>query len=136
MPFPVSRFPFPASLLPSHVSSFKFHLSRSHPTHRKLTHQKSVLLGIGLNIEILLLCITHFIMKLMMFIGNDLIESIPLNRDQIQRPGYIGSIKRMLKVKYNQLIQQFQEPVEFLVQPVHAESSSQTPQKEGHLKSM
>lgn len=54
-------------------------------------------------------------MQLMMFIGNDLIESIPLDQKQFQRPGYIGSFKRMLKLKYMQLIREIHEPVEFLI---------------------
>ena len=54
-------------------------------------------------------------MKLMMYIGNDLIESIPLDLDKIPKPGYVGSFKRNLKQKYKELIQQFAEPPEFLV---------------------
>jgi hypothetical protein len=54
-------------------------------------------------------------MKLMMYIGNDLIESIPLDIDKIPKPGYVGSFKRNLKQKYKELIQQFAEPPEFLV---------------------
>ena len=55
------------------------------------------------------------LMKLMMYIGNDLIESIPLDLDKIPKPGYVGSFKRNLKIKYRELIQQFQDPPEFLV---------------------
>jgi len=54
-------------------------------------------------------------MELMMYIGNDLIESIPLDDDRISKPGYVGSIKRCLKVKHNELIQQHGERPEFLV---------------------
>lgn len=54
-------------------------------------------------------------MKLMMYIGNDLIEAIPLNLKDIPKPGYVGSVKRSLKIKYRELIQQFPEPPEFLV---------------------
>ena len=54
-------------------------------------------------------------MKLMMYIGNDLIESVPLEQKDIPRPGYVGSFKRALKMKYNELIQQYPEPPEFLV---------------------
>jgi hypothetical protein len=54
-------------------------------------------------------------MQLMMYIGNDLIESIPLDDDRISKPGYVGSIKRCLKIKYNELIQQYAERPEFLV---------------------
>jgi hypothetical protein len=55
------------------------------------------------------------VMNLMMYIGNDLIEAIPLDLDKIPKPGYVGSFKRNLKQKYKELIQQFSEPPEFLV---------------------
>jgi hypothetical protein len=54
-------------------------------------------------------------MQLLMYIGNDLIESIPLDDDRISKPGYVGSIKRCLKIKYDELIQQYAERPEFLV---------------------
>lgn len=54
-------------------------------------------------------------MKLMMYIGNDLIEAIPLELDRISKPGYVGNIKRVLKMKYNELIQQYDEKPEFLI---------------------
>jgi hypothetical protein len=36
-------------------------------------------------------------MNLMMFLGNDLIEAIPLEKDSIPVPGYLGHFKRALK---------------------------------------
>jgi hypothetical protein len=54
-------------------------------------------------------------MQLMMYIGNDLIEAIPLDLRDIPKPGYVGSVKRSLKMKYRELIQQFPDPPEFLV---------------------
>ena len=54
-------------------------------------------------------------MKLMMYIGNDLIEAVQLDDKKIPKPGYLGSFKRNLKLKYQELIQQFPEPPEFLV---------------------
>lgn len=50
-----------------------------------------------------------------MYIGNDLIESVPLDDSRISKPGYVGSIKRCLKIKYSELIQQHVERPEFLV---------------------
>lgn len=50
-----------------------------------------------------------------MYIGNDLIESIPLDLSRIPKPGYVGSIKRCLKIKYSELIQQNAERPEFLL---------------------
>lgn len=54
-------------------------------------------------------------MQLMMFLGNDLIEAVPLEDANIPKPGYVGSFKRNLKEKYNELIRQFATPPEFLV---------------------
>jgi len=54
-------------------------------------------------------------MQLMMYIGNDLIESVQLDDDRISKPGYLGSFKRCLKLKYRELIQQCPDPPEFLV---------------------
>lgn len=54
-------------------------------------------------------------MQLMMYIGNDPIESVPLDDARISKPGYVGSIKRCLKIKYDELIQQYQVRPEFLV---------------------
>ncbi len=60
-------------------------------------------------------------MKLMMYLGNDLIESIPLDMENIPQRGYLGSLKRSLKEKYSELIRQFAEPPEFLV--INAQAS-------------
>jgi hypothetical protein len=54
-------------------------------------------------------------MQLMMYIGNDLIEAIPVNVKDLRVPGYLGKFKRNLKVKYSELIKTSLEPVEFLV---------------------
>ena len=54
-------------------------------------------------------------MQLMMYIGNDLIEAVPLNVKDLQVPGYLGKFKRNLKVKYNQLVQETGKTPEFLV---------------------
>lgn len=54
-------------------------------------------------------------MKLMMYIGNDLIEAVPLQQESLRQPGYLGKFKRNLKIKYSELINQSQQPPEFLV---------------------
>lgn len=54
-------------------------------------------------------------MELMMFIGNDLIESIPVHLDKISQPGYLGQFKRVLKEKHADLLQHAPAPAEFLV---------------------
>ena len=62
-----------------------------------------------------LFCIRDIAMKLMMYIGNDLIEAVQLDDEKIPKPGYLGSFKRNLKLKYKELIQQYPDPPEFLV---------------------
>ncbi|MEO5595232.1 MAG: hypothetical protein ABIR15_12035 [Chitinophagaceae bacterium] len=57
----------------------------------------------------------QYLMKLMMYLGNDLIEAIPLDQERIPKPGYVGSFKRSLKEKYREMIMQFADPPEFLV---------------------
>ncbi len=67
----------------------------------------------------------------MMFLGNDLIESIPLELSRISKPGYLGSFKRAMKVKYNELIQQYGEKPEFFVVENKTEKTD-TGGKPGH----
>jgi hypothetical protein len=57
----------------------------------------------------------HHPMQLMMYIGNDLIESVPVTHENLRRPGYLGAFKRTLKLKYQELIMQCEQPPEFLV---------------------
>jgi hypothetical protein len=57
----------------------------------------------------------HYAMQLMMYLGNDLIESIPLQKEGLRQPGYLGKFKRHLKLKYDELIKQCKEQPEFLV---------------------
>ncbi len=54
-------------------------------------------------------------MQLMMYIGNDLIEAVPVDRARIPKPGYLGNFKRSLKVKYSELIRQYGASADFLV---------------------
>jgi len=54
-------------------------------------------------------------MQLMMYIGNDLIEAVPLQKEGLRQPGYLGKFKRHLKSKYEELIRQCNEQPEFLV---------------------
>ena len=54
-------------------------------------------------------------MQLLMYVGNDLIESVKLDDERICKPGYVGSFKRCLKLKHRDLLQQFPDPPEFLV---------------------
>lgn len=54
-------------------------------------------------------------MELMMYLGNDLIESIPLNESKIAEPGYLGGFKRQLKQKHLELMQLTLLQPEFLI---------------------
>ena len=54
-------------------------------------------------------------MTLMMYLGNDLIEAIPVSVDKLSQPGYLGSYKRLLKQKHFLLLQQSTLEAEFLV---------------------
>ena len=51
----------------------------------------------------------------MMYLGNDLIEAVPLDVEQLPIPGYLGKIKRHLKEKYKDEISQSSVPPDFLV---------------------
>lgn len=51
----------------------------------------------------------------MMYIGNEFIESVPLETDSISKPGYLGNIKRLLKSKHREMILQNSVNPEFLV---------------------
>jgi hypothetical protein len=65
-------------------------------------------------------------MQLMMYIGNDHIESIKLDPERISKPGYLGTFKRNLKIKYKELISEHGSPADFLV----IDQSSQTSNKQ------
>ena len=55
-------------------------------------------------------------MKLLMYLGNDLIEAVPVQREGLQQPGYLGKFKRFLKKKYEEMILQHPEGAEFLIE--------------------
>ena len=65
-------------------------------------------------------------MQLMMYIGNDLIEAVPVSQESLRRPGYLGSFKRTLKLKYQELIQQCNQAPEFLVVEVKTQPATKT----------
>ena len=50
-----------------------------------------------------------------MYLGNDLIEAVPLNDRDLRIPGYLGKFKRHLKLKYQELLKMNPDPPEFLV---------------------
>ena len=62
-------------------------------------------------------------MQLMMYIGNDLIEAVPLDPEQVSIPGYLGRKKRHLKEKYHSTIAESTDDAEFLVINTATEST-------------
>jgi hypothetical protein len=54
-------------------------------------------------------------MELMMYIGNDCIEAITIDESLITLPGYLGHFVRLLKNKYDPLLQQANKETEFLL---------------------
>ena len=61
-------------------------------------------------------------MQLMMYLGNDLIESISVNDRDLSIPGYLGRYKRQLKQKHVDLIAQAGQQPEYLVVPVQPQA--------------
>lgn len=50
-----------------------------------------------------------------MYLGNDLIDSVPVNLYELSKPGYLGRFKRQLKQRYAELLLQSDVQPEFLV---------------------
>jgi hypothetical protein len=64
-------------------------------------------------------------MKLVMYLGNDLIEAVPVEPGGLSKPGYLGNFKRVLKLKYKELLSQVPEPPEFyVVEPPQRQSAT------------
>ncbi len=82
---------------------------------RENTLNKSRVFGIAISIVPYLFCINIRPMKLMMYLGNDLIEAVPVQPDKISQPGYLGQFKRQLKKRHEELLQQVPQPPDFLV---------------------
>mgnify|MGYP003578289659 CR=1 FL=1 len=59
-------------------------------------------------------------MQLMMYLGNDLIEAVPLNLESVPQPGYLGRFKRTLRQRHAVLIQESGLVPEFLVSDIVA----------------
>jgi len=55
-------------------------------------------------------------MKLLMFLSNELVGTIPLCRESITLPGYLGKMKKELESKYAALITRASIEPEFLVE--------------------
>lgn len=59
-------------------------------------------------------------MNLMMFVGSELIEAMPLDKELISKPGYLGNFKRRMQNKYRELFLRDPKP-EFYVASHHSE---------------
>ncbi len=59
-------------------------------------------------------------MNLMMFVGSELIEAMPLDKELISKPGYLGNFKRRMQNKYRELFLRDPKP-EFYVASTHLE---------------
>lgn len=57
-------------------------------------------------------------MYLKMFVGDELIESIPLEKELISKPGYVGNFKRRLQNKYRELFAKEPKPEFFVSNPL------------------
>lgn len=64
----------------------------------------------------------------MMYIGNDMIEAVPLDEELVSKPGYLGKFKRMLKDKYADLIRESEVRPDFLVTDITPSSHSTSEQ--------
>ena len=62
-------------------------------------------------------------MKLMMYLGNDLIDSVAVNMYDLSKPGYLVKFKRQLKQRHLELILEANEQPEFLVINMSPEKS-------------
>jgi hypothetical protein len=65
-------------------------------------------------------------MQLMMYLGNDLIDSIPVELRLLSQPGYLGKFKRVLKNKHAEMIRESSEQPEFLVVDLRPATPSKT----------
>ena len=89
--------------------------SLHHVLHRKLTFKIEYNLVLQHKKIKILFVLQYSTMQLMMYIGNDLIEAVKVDSERIRKPGYLGSFKRCLKIKYSDLIRQYATPPDFLV---------------------
>ena len=63
-------------------------------------------------------------MNLMMYLGNDLIESVTVDQGMLSKPGFLGKYKRALKEKYKDLLSSVPDAPEFFV--INFTETSQT----------
>lgn len=52
-----------------------------------------------------------------MFVGSEMLESIPLDKELISKPGYVGNFKRRLQNKYRELFATDPKPQFYVANP-------------------
>ena len=57
-------------------------------------------------------------MELKMFIGNNLIDSVPVSFSQIRKPGFLEGLTGKLKLKHEELIQAASETPLYFIEHV------------------
>lgn len=56
-------------------------------------------------------------MNLLMYVGDELVESVPLEKEMISKPGYLGNFKRRLQNKYREVFPNAPKPEFFVANP-------------------
>jgi hypothetical protein len=56
-------------------------------------------------------------MNLLMYVGDELVESVPLEKEMISKPGYLGNFKRRLQNKYREVSPNAPKPQFFVANP-------------------
>jgi len=54
-------------------------------------------------------------MKLVMYVGNDFIAAVPLEKERITQPGYVGSLKRERLEQHAEVVVYASQEPDFLV---------------------
>ena len=60
-----------------------------------------------------------------MFIGNDCIDTIPVDHKLVRIPGYLSHFVRTLRAKHKQLLLQFNTEPEFLLHGISTNTAQQ-----------
>lgn len=63
-------------------------------------------------------------MKLKMFLGSELIDSVPINVLQLNHPGYIQNLKMEMEDKNEDILDLSKEQPKFFIEPVPSSMNS------------
>jgi len=56
-------------------------------------------------------------MNLLMYVGDELVESVPLEKEMISKPGYLGNFKCRLQQKYREVFPNAPKPQFYVANP-------------------